>query len=399
MKKLLHFLTAFVIAALVGTFAFDAWQTTAYVRKEGLEGTLLVGDRYNASRWAAPLPLKKLNTYTATLFPRREVVVESDQDLAAGRKYFIRVLTPGQAVNAPAARLRPIPGRIRPRTSHDHAPVKVDGTQHLDRMLDAAVGSARTDTSPPTAVQTPTLEHGDFVPFVLVEADESLFETLWRNSRAGEWLAAFLALILCKVLFIQACAQPWRIRRSPSERKDFVHPSLRPIDPDPIPASPQRITLPSKPVDPPPEPAAQASAAPTGPALKLPRTKPDGQALAGPTQPHSGSRTKLRLAAPLHPPDTRTASRFQPSSSASTPPSLRTFAEFYIRGLAEGFATTTEVIAWANDVIATAAKTEDWMLAISTATLEDRTGVLHHLHAVQGTVDEAALAALLAAKK
>ena len=77
----------------------------------------------------------------------------------------------------------------------------------------------------------------------------------------------------------------------------------------------------------------------------------------------------------------------------------RTLAEFYIRGLTEGFVTAAEVIAWADEVIVAAAKTEDWMIDISTAGPDDRMGVLHHLHAVQGEVDEAALATLLAAKK
>ena len=74
-------------------------------------------------------------------------------------------------------------------------------------------------------------------------------------------------------------------------------------------------------------------------------------------------------------------------------------AEYYIRGLTEGFIDAAEVLAWADVVIVDAPKTEDWMLDISSASPEDRMGVLHHLHAVQGEVDEAALAALLAAKK
>lgn len=82
----------------------------------------------------------------------------------------------------------------------------------------------------------------------------------------------------------------------------------------------------------------------------------------------------------------------------SSTPNLRTFAEYYIRGLTEGFVTAAEVIAWTDEVIVAEAKTEDWMLDISTAGPEDRMAVLHHLHAVKGDVDEAALAALLAAK-
>ena len=83
----------------------------------------------------------------------------------------------------------------------------------------------------------------------------------------------------------------------------------------------------------------------------------------------------------------------------SIPPNRRTVAEFYIRGLTAGFVTAAEVIAWADEVIVAAPKTEDWMLDISTASADDRMGVLHHLHAVQGEVDEPALAALLATKQ
>ena len=76
----------------------------------------------------------------------------------------------------------------------------------------------------------------------------------------------------------------------------------------------------------------------------------------------------------------------------------RTKAEFFIQGITKGVIDAPEVIAWADEVIVAAPKTEDWMLDISTASPEDRMGVLHHLHAVQGEVDEVALAALLAGK-
>jgi len=79
----------------------------------------------------------------------------------------------------------------------------------------------------------------------------------------------------------------------------------------------------------------------------------------------------------------------------ATPPNHRTRAEYYIRGLTAGSVTPAEVIAWADEVIVASPKTEDWMLDISTANTDDRMGVLHHLHAVQGNVDEAELARLL----
>ena len=79
-------------------------------------------------------------------------------------------------------------------------------------------------------------------------------------------------------------------------------------------------------------------------------------------------------------------------------PNLRTLAEYYIRGLTEGFVSAAQVIAWADEVIVAAPKTEDWMLDISTAGPDDRMGVLHHLHAVQGEVDAAVLQHLLGKK-
>lgn len=73
-------------------------------------------------------------------------------------------------------------------------------------------------------------------------------------------------------------------------------------------------------------------------------------------------------------------------------------AEYYIRGLTEGWIDAVQVIAWADEVIVAAPKTEDWMLDISTASAEDRMGVLHHLHAVQGEIQPEVLTALLAKK-
>lgn len=80
-------------------------------------------------------------------------------------------------------------------------------------------------------------------------------------------------------------------------------------------------------------------------------------------------------------------------------PNYRTLAEFYIRGITGGFVTAAEVIKWSDEVVVAADKTEDWMIEISSSSPEDRMGVLHHLHAVPGEVDEAALAALLAARQ
>lgn len=81
-----------------------------------------------------------------------------------------------------------------------------------------------------------------------------------------------------------------------------------------------------------------------------------------------------------------------------TPPNHRTMAEYFMKGIADGSVGAAEVIAWADEVVVAAAKTEDWMIEISSSNPDDHTGVLHHLHAVQGDIQPELLAALLAKK-
>ncbi len=76
----------------------------------------------------------------------------------------------------------------------------------------------------------------------------------------------------------------------------------------------------------------------------------------------------------------------------------RTKAEFFIQGITKGFVEASEVIAWADEVIVSAPKTEDWMIDISTCGPEDRMVVLSHLNTVKGEADPAELAALLQAR-
>jgi hypothetical protein len=76
----------------------------------------------------------------------------------------------------------------------------------------------------------------------------------------------------------------------------------------------------------------------------------------------------------------------------------RTKAEYYIQGITKGFIEASEVIAWSDEVIVEAPKTEDWMLEISSCGPGDRMVVLSHLNTVKGTVNEAELAELLKAK-
>jgi hypothetical protein len=76
----------------------------------------------------------------------------------------------------------------------------------------------------------------------------------------------------------------------------------------------------------------------------------------------------------------------------------RTKAEFYIQGITKGFVEASEVIAWTDEVIVEAPKTEDWMLEISSCGPGDRMVVLSHLNTIKGDVDQAALAELLKAR-
>jgi hypothetical protein len=76
----------------------------------------------------------------------------------------------------------------------------------------------------------------------------------------------------------------------------------------------------------------------------------------------------------------------------------RTKAEFFILGITKGFVEASEVIAWSDEVIVTASKTEDWMVEISSCSPGDRMVVLSHLNTVKGDVDAVELAAMLKAR-
>jgi hypothetical protein len=78
--------------------------------------------------------------------------------------------------------------------------------------------------------------------------------------------------------------------------------------------------------------------------------------------------------------------------------SYATKAEFYKQGLLKGAMEASEVIAWADEVIVEAPKTEDWMLEISTCGPDERMKVISQLGTVKGDVNQAELAELLKAR-
>ena len=75
-----------------------------------------------------------------------------------------------------------------------------------------------------------------------------------------------------------------------------------------------------------------------------------------------------------------------------------TKAEYFKQGIVKGAIDASEVIAWADEVIVEAPKTEDWMLEISTCGPDERMKVLSQLGTVKGEVNQAELAELLKAK-
>jgi len=80
------------------------------------------------------------------------------------------------------------------------------------------------------------------------------------------------------------------------------------------------------------------------------------------------------------------------------PMNYRTQAEYYIKGITSGVIDAAEVIAWSDEVIVAAPKSEDWMIEISSCSADERLKVLGLLNTVQGVADPVELAALLKAK-
>lgn len=239
MKKILHILTALVIGGFLLMFIAHTWRGITYLRTHGREGTIVIGQQYSGDRWAAPLPLKKIRTYTATLAGKHQVVVESDQELEAGREYTIRFLTRDKVQSAPSIRLRPIPGALRLRAAGDAPPVQPNDIELMDRFVSTIMGAlgpkkeasaSNTDAELPRAPSV----HSGAVPFLLGTTGTPLFKDLWSNSRSTEWAALFFGLLFLKSLVFHAWMLPWRVNRPRAERTDFVPTALRPIDPTPV---------------------------------------------------------------------------------------------------------------------------------------------------------------------
>ncbi len=240
MKKILYLLATLALGALIVGFVLHALQSTTYVNTHGRDGTLVIHQSYGDARLATPLPLKQIHTYTATLEPRHEVVIQSDQILAEQRTYGIRFLTRDRADDARRARLRPVPGSIRLRTTDDPVPKKQDPAAAFTLIVDKAMGTVVVNPPAGSAHTLPTVSAGS-VPFLLFERDQNLVEVLWANSRPGEWIFLLLALLLFNGLCQRAWNLPWSTRQSYAADDEHIHYSARVIEPTPQAPSPPPI--------------------------------------------------------------------------------------------------------------------------------------------------------------
>ncbi len=235
MKKLFWFALALALTAYLGVILKNTWETTEFFLANGREATLKVGKKYNEARWAKPLPLKKISAYTATMAEKHEVLIETDWVLNEKQTYPIRFLLRDVAAEARRMSVRTLPNSIRLHTKEDGTPVTLQDTDLFERALEVAMGppaegvyvrprpvaEAAPDTTAPT------------VPFLIVEPGAVTWQVIWNNTRPGEWAVLVGWLLTLQWLFTHAWNLPWRpAARQQTDKKDFVHPSMRRIDPD-----------------------------------------------------------------------------------------------------------------------------------------------------------------------
>lgn len=239
MKKLGYLLATLALAAVLGYFVHNVWQTTSYLKDNGRPATLKIESRYNASTWAKPLPLKKQHAYAAVMAPSYLVLIETAQDLPVGEEIFV-LFGPGKSGRAAREMsLRPIEGSLRLRGPEDGVPVQVADTDMFDRWQERAMGPIGPETpGKPAPAPEPVVDAAKprgglvTVPLLIGGAQASVLELIWLNSRWTEWVLLLIAVLFIKVLALNAWSLPWNERRSGTDSKKFVHPAMRRVDPD-----------------------------------------------------------------------------------------------------------------------------------------------------------------------
>ena len=283
MKKLFWFALALALAAYLGVILKNTWETTEFFLDNGREATVKVGKKYNESRWAEPLPIKKISAYTGMMADKHEVLIETDWTLNEKQTYPIRFLLREVAVEARRMSVRQLANNIRLHTKEDGTPVTLQDTDLFERALDKAMGppAAGVYIRPRAVAEAAPDTTAPTVPFLIVEPGAVTWQVIWNNTQVGEWAVLVGWLLVLQWLFTHAWNLPWRSNaQSKTAKKDFVHPSLRRIDADQPEARKAKISYtPRK--TPPAEAPAPASAAPSpASTITLP---PQGNAPTGDT--------------------------------------------------------------------------------------------------------------------
>jgi hypothetical protein len=300
MKKLFWFALAFALAAYLGVILKNTWETTEFFLANGREATVKVGKKYNASRWAEPLPIKKISAYTGTLAEKHEVLIETDWTLNEKQTYPIRFLLRDVAAEARRMSVRNLANNIRLHTKEDGTPVTLQDTDLFERALDKVMGppAAGVYIRPRPVAEAAPDTTAPTVPFLFVEPGAVTWQVIWNNTQPGEWAVLVGWLLTLQWLFTHAWNLPWRPgARLRTDRENSIHPSMRRIDADQPDAPSAKVRF-----TPRPDPVAETPAPPSPPAPPPPRTvalpPKDDAAKSEPPVPYSTAIT----APPFEPP-------------------------------------------------------------------------------------------------
>ncbi|MCU0791672.1 MAG: hypothetical protein MUE42_02195 [Opitutaceae bacterium] len=321
MKKILWFALGLGLLAAFIAIASNTWHTAAYFQAHGRDGVVVIGAKYNTSLWSKPLPLGKIHSYVAVLAPDHELILETDRDLPQNGEHFVKFLLRDTAVTARDYSVRPLVNTLRLKSAADGTPVRLADTNLFDRIVDKAMGppAAGVYVRPRETAEAAPTRTAPSVPFVFAGAKDDTWELVWNNLGFGECLLAAFWLLAIKVVLLHAWAIPFDPNRPVgAERKDFVHPSLKKIEPDATPAASTKLSYVPKPAD--HDYIQVGKPSPTAPLETTAAQAPDGATKSIALPP--GARDPL-APPPSRPYSTATTAPFPTDDNTGVSPSLR----------------------------------------------------------------------------
>ena len=327
MKKILWFAFGLGLLLAFVSVASNTWQTAAYFQAQGRDGLIKIGAKYNASRWSEPLPLSKIHTYVAVLAPDHELLLETDRDLPQNEERFVKFLLRDTATTAREQSLRPLINTLRIKSAADGTPVRLADTDLFDRIVDKAMGPPAEGVyvRPRETAEAAPSRTAPTVPFVFAGANDGTLEVVWNNLSLGEGILAGVWLMLIKMILLHAWVTPFNPNRpAGTERKDFVHPSLRKIEPSAREAASTKLTYVPKPEDHDYINVAKPAASKSAPApASDPASTRDGAAKSIPLPP--SARDPLAPPPPTPPYSTATTAPFPtaPAQESAAEPTLK----------------------------------------------------------------------------